>query len=96
MEDLTATKQRQHKFLLTNRKSGTISGVTDVLSFDPNEILLETDMGMLMLRGSDLHVKRLSLEKGEVDVEGRLDSFTYSENTSYMAKGESLLARLFK
>lgn len=96
MEDLTAMKQRQHKLLLTNRKSCTIGGVADVLSFDPKEILLETDMGMLMIRGGDLHVSRLTLEKGEVDIDGKVDSLTYSESGGYAARGESLLARLFK
>ena len=49
-----------------------------------------------MIKGNELHVSRLSLDKGEVDVDGRIDSFTYSENAGYGAKGESLLARLFK
>ncbi len=53
------------------RRTGTVTGVVDVLSFDLTEILLETDQGMLMIRGSDLHVNRLTLEKGEVDVEGQ-------------------------
>ena len=65
-------------------------------SFDVNEILLETEQGMLMIRGSELHVSRLSLDKGEVDIDGRIDSFTYSETVGYGAKGESILARLFK
>lgn len=67
-----------------------------MLSFDENEIILETDQGMLMIKGSDLHVNRLMLDKGEVDIDGKFDSFTYSEQTSMSAKGESLLARLFK
>lgn len=96
MEDLTAMKQRQHKITMTNRKGCAINGVADVLSFDPNEVLLETDMGMLMIKGGELHVNRLTLEKGEVDIDGRIDSLTYSESGGYMAKGESLLARLFK
>ena len=82
--------------MLTNRRTCSISGVNDVLSFDVNEILLETEQGMLMIKGTELHVSRLSLDKGEVDVDGRIDSFTYSENAGYGAKGESLLARLFK
>ena len=82
--------------MLTNRRTCTISGVNDVLSFDVNEILLETEQGMLMIKGNELHVSRLSLEKGEVDIDGRVDSFTYSENAGYGAKGESILARLFK
>lgn len=49
-----------------------------------------------MIKGTELHVSRLSLDKGEVDVDGRIDSFTYSETAGYGARGESLLARLFK
>ena len=96
MEDLNSINKRQHKLMLTNRRTCSISGVNDVLSFDVNEILLETEQGMLMIKGTELHVSRLSLDKGEVDVDGRIDSFTYSENAGYGGKGESLLARLFK
>ena len=96
MEDLNAAKQRTHKLMLTNRRTCTISGVCDVLSFDVKEVLLETDQGMLMIKGEDLHVSRLTLDKGEVDVDGKIDSFTYSEVTGYGSKGESLLPRLFK
>ena len=96
MENLNNVNRRPHKLLLTDRRTCTISGVNDVLSFDVNEILLETEQGMLMIKGNELHVSRLSLDKGEVDVDGRMDSFTYSENAGYGAKGESLIARLFK
>lgn len=96
MEDLNSTNKRVHKIMLTNRKTCTINGVNDVLSFDIHEILLETDQGMLMIKGDDLHVNRLTLDKGEVDVDGKIDSLTYSEGTSYGNKGESLLSKLFK
>lgn len=89
--------QKAHKFALQNRSAGSITGVVDVLSFDLNEILLETELGLLMIKGNDLHVNRLTLEKGEVDIEGRIDGFTYSEVNSYSNKsGEGLLSRLFK
>ncbi len=96
MEDLNSTNKRVHKIMLTNRKTCTINGVNDVLSFDIHEILLETDQGMLMIKGDDLHVNRLTLDKGEVDIDGKIDSLTYSESTSYGNKGESLLSKLFK
>ncbi len=96
MEDLNSINRKPHKLMLTNRRTCNISGVNDVLSFDVNEILLETEQGMLMIKGSELHVSRLSLDKGEVDVDGRIDSFTYSENAGFGSRGESLLARLFK
>ena len=95
MEDLS-TGTRAHKVTMTNRKSCLINGVKDVLSFDIHEILLETEQGMLTIKGDDLHVNRLTLERGEVDVDGRIDSLTYSENVALNRKNESLLTRLFR
>lgn len=96
MEDLSSVNKRAHKMTLLNRRTCNLTGVSDVLSFDVNEIILETDQGMLMIKGSELHVNRLTLDKGEVDIEGKFDSFTYSEQAGIAAKGESLLTRLFK
>lgn len=96
MEDLNSINKRVHKMTMSNRRTCNLTGVNDVLSFDVNEIILETDQGMLMIKGSGLHVNRLTLDKGEVDVEGKIDSFTYSEQAGIGAKGESLLSRLFK
>ncbi len=87
---------KAHKLILSNRRTGTITGVSDVISFDIAEILLETEQGMLMIKGADLHMNRLTLEKGEVDIEGRIDSLAYSDVTSYQKQGESLIGRLFK
>ena len=79
MEDLSGGARIMHKVTMTNRKSCVINGVNDVLSFDIHEILLETEQGMLMIKGDDLHVNRLTLEKGEVDIDGKIDSFNYSD-----------------
>ncbi len=94
MEERQAS--RQHKIILTNRGTCALNGITDILSFDVNEILLETDMGMLMIRGMDLHVNRLTLEKGEVDLSGKVDSIQYSDVAKGKNQGESFLGRLFK
>lgn len=88
--------QGTHKVTVNGRHSGTISGVSDVLSFDLNEIVLATTQGMLMIRGQELHMNRLTLEKGEVDIEGKVDSLVYSDNVEDKRKGESLLGRLFR
>ena len=96
MEDLNNMNKKPHKLMLTNRRTCSISGVNDVLSFDVNEILLETEQGMLMIKGDELHVSRLTLEKGEVDIDGRIDSLTYSDAGGAARKNESLLARLFR
>ncbi len=96
MEDLNNTGARMHKVTMLNRRTCTINGVNDVLSFDIHEILLETEQGMLMIKGDDLHVNRLTLDKGEVDIDGKVDSFTYSDVATSANKGESLLSRLFR
>ena len=85
-----------HRLHLADRKHLTVTGVQDVLSFDVSEVQLETTLGMLTIRGSELHVQRLTLEKGEVDVTGKVDSLTYSDVGTYRKQGESLLARLFR
>ena len=95
MEEKTVNN-KAHKVLLNNRKMGNFSGVVDVLSIDVAEILLETEQGMLLIKGNDLHVNRLSLEKGEVDIEGRIDSLAYSEVKDYGKQAESFFGRLFK
>ena len=85
-----------HKLTIMNRRAGSITGVSDVISFDISEVLLETDMGMLKIQGADLHVNRLTLEKGEIDLEGRIDSIQYSEVSDFKKGGETLLNRLFR
>ena len=69
---------RAHKISLSNRSLGVITGVKDVVSFDLNEIILDTDQGLLMIKGKNLHVKKLLVEKGEVEITGKIDSFLYS------------------
>ena len=96
MEDLNSLNKRAHRISLNNRRNLSIGGVVDVLSFDVKEVMLETEMGMLMIKGSDLHIERLTLDKGEVDVEGKIDSLTYSEQDSFVKKSESFFGKLFK
>lgn len=85
-----------HKMTILGRKDCLFTGVADVISFDMDEVLMETTQGMLSVKGKELHVKRLTLEKGEVELDGTIDSLTYSDTSSYARKGESFLKRLFQ
>ncbi len=97
MEDLNNTGTNMHRLTMLNRRTCSITGVEDVLAFDEHEILLETEQGMLMIKGEDMHVNRLTLDKGEVDIDGKIDAFTYSDvSGAGSPKGESLFARLFR
>ena len=88
-------KAQNHKLVVNNRKNSMVTGVLDVLSFDLNEILLVTEQGMLMVKGTDMHVNRLNLEKGEVDLSGNIDSIAYSETQIGRTQGEHFFAKLF-
>ena len=92
----TVAVQKNHKLILNNRKAGLVTGVLDVLSFNLNEIVLETEQGMLMVKGTDMHVNRLNLEKGEVDLAGNIDNISYSDIHSGAKAGENLLSKLFR
>ena len=94
MEEKTST--RPHRLMMQNRSALSITGIRDVVSFDENQVVMDTDLGLLTMKGKDLHVSRLTLEKGEVDVDGTIDSLVYSSNESYRKSGESLFNRLFR
>lgn len=96
MEELYKQGKGMHKLTLTSRGALVVNGVVDVISFDLNEVLLETEAGMLTVKGQDLHVNRLTLEKGEVDITGSIDSLLYSDVSGYGQKAESFFARLFQ
>lgn len=68
-----------HSIILEGRKKLSVSGVTDVDSFDEGSILLYTSMGEMTVRGSDLHVNSLSVESGEMDIEGDICEIIYGD-----------------
>lgn len=67
----------RHHILLENRDRLVVSGVEEVERFDENEIVLATCQGALIIRGENLHIEQLSLDGGELKVEGSVDSMTY-------------------
>lgn len=87
---------KTHRIDMNARNSALITGVKEVRSFDEQEIVLETEMEILVIRGHDLHVSRLNIEKGEVDVAGKVDSLIYSEPKGFKKSGESLMKRLLR
>ena len=89
-------RAKPHKVMLDKRAHAMISGVQEVVSVDEKEVILETEQGTLTIKGEDLKVSRLTVEQGEVDIGGRMDSFVYSESRGRKAQGESFLGRLFK
>jgi sporulation protein YabP len=91
-EENLNTPAKQHNIIIENREKISISGVEDVDSFDERIISMSTSRGLLILRGSNLHIDKLSLETGDVNVTGLVTELGYEETS---ASG-SLWARLFK
>ena len=84
-----------HHIVLKERKSAMLTGVKEVLSFDSEEVQLDTIRGHLTITGKDLHVRRLTLERVEVDIDGTFDELKYSDPHT-MNDTKSFLGRLFQ
>ena len=85
-----------HQIMLYNREKGNLTGILDVISFDENTIVLDTDMGLLTIKGKDLHVSRLTLEKGGDRHRGTGRQSCIFLQRKLQKTGQSLLSRLFK
>ncbi|MDR1463779.1 MAG: sporulation protein YabP [Oscillospiraceae bacterium] len=76
-----------HTVMMEDRRLLTVSGVSDVDSFDEHTVTVFTDLGELTVRGDDLHINRLSVEVGELLLEGKIVSLTYQEDTPRQSGG---------
>jgi len=85
----------RHSLQVDRRENVVVTGMIDVISFDEESVIGETEMGIIIIRGANLHVKRVNLENGELAVAGEIDGITY-ENPSGGVRAKSLLGRLFK
>lgn len=82
-----------HSIIMENREKLSISGVSDIDSFDESTVLLFTDMGDLEVRGNNLHMNKLNVDSGEVSIEGDIYAIVYSENTK---SSGGFFSKLFK
>ena len=92
MKDYNTMPAAEHRLELVGRERLTVSGVEDVDRFDETGIVMSTSAGTLVITGEDLHIGKLSLDGGELHVDGRIDSVTYEDEV----RGRSgFLSRLF-
>ena len=82
-----------HRLTLDGRERLTVSGVEDVERFDDQCIVLRTGAGTLVVSGEALHIGKLSLDGGELHVDGRIDALTYEDAPE--SRGGGLFGRLF-
>ncbi|MFV0439874.1 MAG: sporulation protein YabP [Lachnospirales bacterium] len=84
----------KHSIIMDNREFLSVSGVLDVISFDEEIVVTDTTLGLLIVRGVDLHISNLNIDGGHLSIDGNIYSINYEESSSQ--KNVSLLKKLFK
>lgn len=96
MEDKKMVKDPiVHNVIMENREKISVSGVIDVESFNEETIVLQTQMGLLTIQGFNLHINKLSVDTGELSIEGEVASLIYQDDDGYANKG-GFFTKLFK
>ncbi len=85
-----------HGISLLERKSLVITGVKKIDNFDNSQFILETIMGFMIVKGSDLELIKLDTLQGNVSIKGTVNSISYAEENSKKDKEDSIFSRLFK
>lgn len=91
----TLTNSVIQNIILENRNKLNISGVQDVLSFDDQVVIIETDLGLLTVKGENLKINKLSIDTEEVIIEGEINNLGYSNHTKKEQEG-GLFSKIFK
>ena len=81
--------------ILENREKLSISGVNDVLNFDDQIVMVDTELGLLTVKGENIRITKLSLDTTEVIIEGDIASIAYSQNKQEKSSG-TILSKIFK
>lgn len=91
---MTNEKNIIQNIILESREKLSVSGVLDILTFDEDEITLDTQLGLLTVKGSELKVEKLSLDTGEIVAKGTFDNISYQREAT--PKRESILKSIFR
>lgn len=86
----------QHNLILENRRNLKITAVTDVESFDEEKIILITEEETLIIEGEDLHIQKLSVDDGELLIEGEILAVSYTDKITGGKHTGGFLSRMFK
>lgn len=84
--------QKPHCVTLENRETLNLSGIKDVPGFDEQTVSLQTPMGNLIVKGESLHISKLSLDTGEVTVDGKINSLQYIGDV----RSKSFMSKIFR
>lgn len=95
MEEKKSMKSKPHGMSVENREKLTITGVRDVMNFDDNTIVLDTEMGGLVIKGTGLHINKLNVDDGNLFIEGFVTSCAYTDKSDSKKTG-NFFGNMFK
>lgn len=94
-QERTQKPRMPHNIILENRKRMSLTGILDIDSFNEQGVIVLTELGILIVKGDDLHINKLNVENGEVSIEGKeISSLTYTDIND--KKAGSIIKSLFK
>ncbi|WP_317366979.1 sporulation protein YabP [uncultured Tyzzerella sp.] len=93
---MSEEKRNKHNISILDRTNIKITGVIDVISFDEEIIVSETELGILILKGLNFHINKLNLDSGDLEITGEIYSLVYEDKSSYGKPGGSILSKIFK
>jgi sporulation protein YabP len=96
IEEKKVNKPKVQNLILENREKLSVSGVLDVESFNDETVIIDTELGVLIVRGEDLHINKLNLDNSELNIEGDIISCEYSEKEGSKSKGGGFFGKMFK
>ena len=95
MEDFKKTGATYQNIILENREKLNVTGVLDVFSFDDQIIIVQTELGLLTIKGENLKINKLSLDTSDFVVDGNVTSLNYT-NSDAVKKGQNIFSKIFK
>ena len=95
MENKEIIEFGSHELKLIDRREISLTGIRKITSFDSEEFLLESNMGVILIKGSNLEIMKLDTHDGNVKIKGKINGFNYLDNKE-KSKEESIISKLFK
>jgi len=86
----------RHRVIMEHRESASVTGVLDVVSFDEDCVVADTEQGVIVVKGENLHMSALNLGSGQIELDGTINSIAYEEPGRYVKGKGSFIAKLFR
>ena len=96
IEENSKTVNALQNIILENREKLSVSGVRDVLSFDDQIVIVDTELGLLTIKGENLKINKLNIDTSDVVLDGSISSLTYTSSDSFKKNASGLMGKIFK